>query len=101
MPSIVSEDLFFLLPVAVSQVFSEETEESVSVVEVTTIKQKVKILETVVEDVETKPQLREQQEVVLPQAKRETVDDWFVLLDVVPREISYVPPGIVSSPCQS
>lgn len=67
----------------------------------TTIKQEVKILETVAEDVETKPELREQQEVVLPQAKRETVDDWFVLLDVVPREISYVPPGIASSPCQS
>lgn len=62
----------------------------------TTIKQKVKILETVVEDAETKPELQEQQEVVLPQAKRETVDDWFV-----PREISYVPSGIVSSSCQS
>lgn len=67
----------------------------------TAVKQTVKILETVVEDGETEPELREQQEVVLPQAKRETVDDWFVLLDVVPREISYVPPGISSSPCQS
>lgn len=26
-------------------------------------------------------------------------DDWFVLLDVVPREASYVPPGIAKIPC--
>lgn len=26
-------------------------------------------------------------------------DDWFVLLDIVPRETSYVPPGITKLPC--
>lgn len=34
-----------------------------------------------------------------PQSLIERDDDWFVLLDVIPRQTSYLPPGIVNLPC--
>jgi len=41
---------------------------------------------------------RRPQEILLqPMTDRD--DDWFVLLDVVPRETSYVPPGTAAIPC--
>lgn len=55
-------------------------------------------MEVVVATTEIKKDLSEKQEVVLPQAVREIEDDWFVLLDVVTREPSFVPPGIVGFP---
>ncbi len=35
----------------------------------------------------------------LPVTVTERNDDWWVLLDVLPRETSYVPPGIAEIPC--
>lgn len=64
-------------------------EESVSsVVELTTVEQREERRVTVMEEE------RRQEEVILPpQPSREMDDDWFVQLDVVPRETSYIPPG--------
>lgn len=79
-----------LLPVAVpQQVFSEER---VSLVESATIE-----LREESADVGETEVLRETQVVFVPQAERQIEDDWFVLLDVPPREPSFVPPGIESS----
>lgn len=69
-------------------------EERVSLVEMTTVERREKRVEAAVEDAEIKQVLREKRVVVLPRAKREIEDDWFVLLDVPTREPSYVPPGI-------
>lgn len=33
----------------------------------------------------------------IPPPQSETDDDWFVLLDVSPRQASYIPPGILNS----
>lgn len=100
MPSIVTEDFSIsLLPVAVSpQVFSKER---ISLVESTTIELKEGIADVAVGETEVKEVLRETQVVFAPQAERQIEDDWFVLLDVSPREPSFVPPGIEpSSPCR-
>lgn len=47
------------------------------------------------EEAERKPPaiLKDQQEVVVLPSERNIEDDWFLLLDVAPRETSYVPPG--------
>ncbi len=34
-----------------------------------------------------------------PVTVKEREDDWFVLLDAIPREAPYVPPGTVTIPC--
>lgn len=38
-------------------------------------------------------------EIPTPQTVTEREDDWFVLLDVTPRETPYVPPGTARTPC--
>uniref|UniRef100_A0A8K9X2N3 Protein 4.1 n=1 Tax=Oncorhynchus mykiss TaxID=8022 RepID=A0A8K9X2N3_ONCMY len=69
-------------------------EESVSsVVELTTVEQREERRVTVMEEE------RRQEEVILPpQPSREMDDDWFVQLDVVPRETSYKPPVAPAEP---
>ncbi|XP_071000118.1 uncharacterized protein [Oncorhynchus clarkii lewisi] len=69
-------------------------EESVSsVVELTTVEQREERRVTVMEEE------RRQEEVILPpQPSREMDDDWFVQLDVVPRETSYIPPVAPAEP---
>ncbi|XP_064883597.1 titin-like isoform X13 [Oncorhynchus nerka] len=69
-------------------------EESVSsVVELTTVEQREERRVTVMQEE------RRQEEVILPpQPSREMDDDWFVQLDVVPRETSYIPPVAPAEP---
>lgn len=69
-------------------------EESVSaVVEVKTeTRQEVIVEEITVQKGEVKRQITPQQQISPPVTERD--DDWFVLLNVVPREVSYSPPGI-------
>uniref|UniRef100_UPI001EAE9A93 LOW QUALITY PROTEIN: titin-like n=1 Tax=Oncorhynchus gorbuscha TaxID=8017 RepID=UPI001EAE9A93 len=69
-------------------------EESVSsVVELTTVEQREERRVTVMQEE------RRQEEVLLPpQPSREMDDDWFVQLDVVPRETSYIPPVAPAEP---
>ncbi|XP_071025921.1 uncharacterized protein [Oncorhynchus clarkii lewisi] len=69
-------------------------EESVSsVVELTTVEQREERRVTVIQEE------RRQEEVILPpQPSREMDDDWFVQLDVVPRETSYIPPVAPAEP---
>nr|XP_023996154.1 uncharacterized protein LOC112073002 [Salvelinus alpinus]XP_023996155.1 uncharacterized protein LOC112073002 [Salvelinus alpinus] len=72
-------------------------EESVSsVVELTTVEQREERRVTVMEE---KQEERRQEEVLLPpQPSREMDEDWFVQLDVVPRETSYIPPVAPAEP---
>lgn len=44
---------------------------------------------------ETAPVVRQE---ILQQPVRDRDDDWFVLLDVVSRKLSFVPPGITLLP---
>lgn len=84
-----------VLPVAVpQQVFSEER---VSLAESASIELREEGADVAVGETEVKEVLRETQVVFVPQAERQIEDDWFVLLDVPPREPSFVPPGIESS----
>lgn len=61
-------------------------EESVSTVAETRTRKKVVVEEIVVQKAD-----REQQEISQPVRQRD--DDWYLLLDVVPRKTAYVPPG--------
>ncbi|XP_045074748.1 LOW QUALITY PROTEIN: uncharacterized protein LOC121555567 [Coregonus clupeaformis] len=66
------------------------------VVEVTTVEQREERRMTVVEE---KQEERRQEEFILPpQPSREIDDDWCVLLDVIPRETSYIPPVAPAEP---
>lgn len=75
----------------------EFSEERVSLVESATIELREESADVAVGETEVKEVLRETQVVFVPQAERQIEDDWFVLLDVPPRESSFVPPGIESS----
>lgn len=67
-----------------------------SVVELMTVEQREEISVTVMEE---KQGERRQEEVILPpQPSREMDDDWFVQLDVVPREPSCIAPGTPYNP---
>ena len=61
--------------------------------EVNVIERREERREVVTEEREI-PQEQARPEMIHPQPVREMEDDWFVLLDVIPREPSYVPPGI-------
>ncbi|KAK6327023.1 hypothetical protein J4Q44_G00026680 [Coregonus suidteri] len=78
-------------------VYTEKSVSSVSsVVEVTTVEQREERRVTVVEE---KQEERRQEEFILPpQPSREIDDDWCVLLDVIPRETSYIPPVAPAEP---
>ena len=55
-------------------------------------------VETIVEERQIREEIKEEKrrtpEIPPPQSTTERDDDWFVVLDVVPRETLYVPPGI-------
>nr|XP_046256671.1 uncharacterized protein LOC124065372 isoform X14 [Scatophagus argus] len=82
----------FVPPVAFAQGVEVSPEEHVALVEVTTVERREEAVEVVVEDTDMKQVQSEQKVDVLPQGVREIEDDWFVLLDVSPREPSFVPP---------
>ncbi|XP_036821733.1 uncharacterized protein LOC110506699 isoform X11 [Oncorhynchus mykiss] len=89
----VSEECVFV-SASVEERIPVYPEESVSsVVELTTVEQREERRVTVMEEE------RRQEEVILPpQPSREMDDDWFVQLDVVPRETSYIPPVAPAEP---
>ncbi|XP_036793236.1 uncharacterized protein LOC110510828 isoform X14 [Oncorhynchus mykiss] len=89
----VSEECVFV-SASVEERIPVYPEESVSsVVELTTVEQREERRVTVMEEE------RRQEEVILPpQPSREMDDDWFVQLDVVPRETSYKPPVAPAEP---
>lgn len=66
------------------------TEERDSLADITTVEQREKRVEVVIEDTDIKQELIDKRVVTLPQAVK---DDWFVLLDVPITESSPVPPG--------
>ncbi|XP_064802866.1 titin-like isoform X6 [Oncorhynchus masou masou] len=69
-------------------------EESVSsVVELTTVEQREERRVTVMQE-----EQRQEEIILPPQPSREMDDDWFVQLDVVPRETSYIPPVAPAEP---
>lgn len=72
-----------------------ELEEGDVYVPVATAEKKRNLMETdkVAEEVEVKSEV-----LPPPQPTGERDDNWFVLLDVVPREGPYVPPGIAKNP---
>ncbi|XP_068180211.1 uncharacterized protein [Antennarius striatus] len=99
-PTDTADDWFVLLDVApkkasfippvVAQPVDVSPDERVLSVEVTTTARKEKRVDVVVEDTDIK-QVSGEKEVVIPSLSvREIEDEWFVLLDVVPRETSYV-----------
>ncbi|XP_042174721.1 uncharacterized protein LOC112225339 isoform X9 [Oncorhynchus tshawytscha] len=89
----VSEECVFV-SASVEERIPVYPEESVSsVVELTTVEQREERRVTVMQEE------RHQEEVILPpQPSREMDDDWFVQLDVVPRETSYIPPVAPAEP---
>lgn len=75
----------------------DEGEYFSSTSEITTIEDKT---ETIVEKRKTKEeQVWSLPEIPLPQTIIEREDNWFELLDVIPKETPYVPPGAVKIPC--
>ncbi|XP_070821751.1 uncharacterized protein [Chaetodon trifascialis] len=92
---VVPRETSYVPPVGVAQLVVEVSpEERVSQVEMATVEWRERRIEVVVEDTEVK--LREKEVVGVPQAVRETDDDWFVLLDAPTREPSFVPPVTVA-----
>lgn len=59
---------------------------------VTTVKQNTEII--VAERQTSEEEMRRIPEIPPPQTVPERDDDWLLMLDVVPRETLYVPPGI-------
>ncbi|KAG8010144.1 Protein 4.1 [Nibea albiflora] len=88
---VVPRGTSYVPPVAVAQRVEVSPEERVSLAETTTVSRREKRVVFVI-DTEMKQVPSEKRAVALPQAVRETEDDWFVLLDVPAREPSYVPP---------
>ncbi|XP_029927918.1 titin-like isoform X2 [Myripristis murdjan] len=90
----------FVPPVTREEYVQVYPEESVSaVVEVKTeTRQEVIVEEIMVQKGEVKRQITPQQQISPPVTERD--DDWFVLLDVVPREVSYSPPVSQAVPFQ-
>ncbi|XP_071372176.1 uncharacterized protein [Centroberyx affinis] len=89
---VVPRETSYVPPVAVVERVQMRPEEHVTLVEMTTIKKREKRMEVVVEDTQMKQDLSPKQEIAPPQPVKEIEDDWFVLLDVSPREPSFVPP---------
>ncbi|XP_069393069.1 uncharacterized protein [Paralichthys olivaceus] len=88
---VVPRETSYVPPVAVVQHVEVSPEETVSLVEITTIEQKENQVEVEVEDTQIKQELSETRIVALPQAAKEIEDDWFILLDVPIRETAFGP----------
>lgn len=87
---------YFLLSVTISKYVEVYPGESISVLAETIAVESKKMFvveETVVQKEEKKAPLQINPQPKIFQAERERDDDWFLLLDVVPRETSNVPPG--------
>ncbi|XP_078109293.1 uncharacterized protein LOC144519766 isoform X4 [Sander vitreus] len=86
----------YVPPVTMVEYVQVYPEESVSTVAETITVESRK--EAVVEEIVVQKEDRGQQKVSQPVRERD--DDWFLLLDVVPRETSYVPPVSLAVPSQ-
>ncbi|XP_018543577.2 uncharacterized protein LOC108890900 isoform X12 [Lates calcarifer] len=90
----------FVPPVTVAEYVQVYPEEGVSAAAKTIaveLRKEVVIEETVMQREEKKLPTQIIPELKIPQPVRERDDDWFVLLDVIPRETSYVPPVSLAS----
>jgi len=75
------------------QVYPEESVSAVAETIAVESKKEVVVEVTVVQKEEKKLPMQIVPEMKISQPVRERDDDWFLLLDVVPRQTSYVPPG--------
>ncbi|KAF7665728.1 hypothetical protein LDENG_00132620 [Lucifuga dentata] len=91
---VVPRETPYVPPAAVVEHIQVSPDEHVSLDEMTTLKQREKRMEVVVDETKIKQELI--QVVALPQPMREIEDDWFVLFDIPPRRPSFVPPVIVA-----
>ncbi|CAK6960487.1 uncharacterized protein LOC128367095 [Scomber scombrus] len=90
MLDVVPREASYVLPVAVAERVDVSPEERVSVVAITSVREKRG--KDVVEEKEIKQKQSQEQVIALPQAVRQIEDDWFVQLDIPTRESSFVPP---------
>ncbi|CAJ1061675.1 titin-like [Xyrichtys novacula] len=97
--NVVPRETSYVPPAAGAERVEVSPEGRVSVVE-DTVEKRERKLEVVVEEVEKTQTQSEIQAVTLPQTVSLTEDDWFVLLDYLPRETSYVPPVTVAEDFQ-
>ncbi|XP_067093386.1 titin-like [Osmerus mordax] len=86
---VVSRELTHVAPAALVEPVREDTISTLT--EVNIIERREERREVVPEEREI-PQEQARPQMIHPQPVREMEDDWFVLLDVIPREPSYVPP---------
>ncbi|XP_046884093.1 titin-like isoform X5 [Hypomesus transpacificus] len=86
---VVSRELTHVAPAALVEPVAEDTISTLT--EVNVIERREERREVVTEEREI-PQEQARPEMIHPQPVREMEDDWFVPLDVIPREPSYVPP---------
>ncbi|XP_062322680.1 titin-like isoform X3 [Osmerus eperlanus] len=86
---VVSRELTHVAPAALVEPVREDTISTLT--EVNIIERREARREVVPEEREI-PQEQARPQMIHPQPVREMEDDWFVLLDVIPREPSYVPP---------
>ncbi|XP_041648442.1 uncharacterized protein LOC121513033 isoform X2 [Cheilinus undulatus] len=87
---VIPKETSYVPPVAVAGHVEVSQKEHASLVEITSTEQREKRLDVVTEEI--KQMQSETQVVALPQGVRQFDDDWFVLLERLPRETSYVPP---------
>ncbi|XP_028436506.1 titin-like isoform X10 [Perca flavescens] len=96
MLDVPTRDPSYVPPVTMVEYVQVYPEESVpTVAETITVESRK---EAVVEEIVVQKEDRGQQKVSQPVRERD--DDWFLLLDVVPRETSYVPPVSLAVPSQ-
>ena len=79
--------------VTMVQVYPEESISAVAEMIAVESKKEVVIEDIVMQEEERKPPMQFISEPKISQPVRARDDDWFLLLDVVPRETTYVPPG--------
>ncbi|XP_034553554.1 titin-like [Notolabrus celidotus] len=89
---VLPRETSYVPPAAVTEQVEVSPEGRVSVVEITTVERRERRLEVVVEEVEVTEAQSEKQVVTLPQTVRLIEDDWFLLLEGLTKEPSYVPP---------
>ncbi|XP_068999111.1 uncharacterized protein [Embiotoca jacksoni] len=92
---VLPRETSYVPPVVAAERMEVSPEEHVSRIELA-VEQREKRAEVLIEDTAVRQMLSENQPVALPQGVKEMEDDWFVLLDVLPRETSYVPPVVAA-----
>ena len=88
--------LFSSLVVAVEHALVEKGEYFISKPEITAVEEKTDII--IEERIIREEQAWSAPEVLTPQTITDREDDWFVVLDGIPRETLYVPPGTPEIP---